>query len=72
MDKKIKKIEPEMEYPDCMGLNSLQNLKDNPFSVFNTHDLSFVMAMVIRKTNELVEVVNELGGKAAISEDRNL
>lgn len=72
MDKKIKKIKPEMEYPDCMGLNSLQNLKDNPFSVFNTHDLSFVMAMVIRKINELVEAVNELGDKAIVPEDRNL
>lgn len=58
MDKKIKKIEPEMEYPDYMGVNALHNLKDSPFSVFKTHDLSFVMAMVIRKINELVEVVN--------------
>lgn len=72
MDKKIKKIKPEIEYPDCMGLNSLQNLKDNPFSVFNTHDLSFVMAMVIRKINELVEAVNALGDKDIVPEDRNL
>lgn len=72
MNKKIKKIEPEMEYPDYMGEESLQNLKDNPFSGLQTHDLSFVMAMVIRKTNELVDAVNTLRDKAVISEDRNL
>lgn len=69
MSNKIKKIEPEMEYPDYIGKESLQNLKDNPFSGFQTHDLSFVMAMVIRKINELVDAVNAPVDKAIISED---
>jgi|SRR5690625_2651216 len=65
MSNKIKKIEPEMEYPDYLGAKSLQELKNTPFSVFNTHDLSFVMAMVIRKTNELVDAVNAPGDKGS-------
>lgn len=69
MSNKIKKIEPEMEYPDCMGEESLQELKDNPFSGLQAHDIAFVMAMVIRKVNELVDAVNAPGDKGSVSEN---